>query len=169
VGVNGINGVPGLFQDGTLSQCNNGSESTTAWWTDEQKNYLTITLFSVNAGDVIEAEVYQQPTSGLWVYYVKDLTTNQVSTSTEAYSGAGTTAEWIAEDPGDPTTGGLYPLANFGVVTFGDLGLTVPAGSWTLPPYSDAIQMVGANGSVEVLPSPMQGSGASTNFTTPYY
>ena len=46
------------------------------------------------------------------------------------------------------------PLANFGSVTFTDLGLTVPSGSWTLPPYSDAVEMVAPDGSVEALPDP---------------
>jgi hypothetical protein len=69
---------------------------------------------------------------------------------------------------GDLTTGGMYPLADFGSVTFTDLGLTVPSGSWTLPPYSDGWEMVAPDGSVEALPSPIQGSGASTTFTVTY-
>jgi len=70
------------------------------------------------------------------------------------------------EDPGDATTGEPLPLANFGSVTFTDL-VTVPSGSGTLPPYSDAVEMV-ADGSVEALPSPIQGSGASAAFTVTY-
>ena len=167
VGVNGFNGISGLFQDGTLSRCTNGRQVNTAWWTDEAYGFLTQSLFGVNAGDLINAQVYQQ-TSGVWVYYVKDLTTGQSSSSAEAYSGAGLTAEWIAEDPGNPSTGGLDTLANFGVVTFTDFGLTVPAGSWTLPPYSDAVQIVGSNGSVVALPSQIQGSGPSASFTVTY-
>jgi len=166
VGVNGADGFSGLFQDGSLSRCSNGHETTTAWWTDEAQGFLTQSLFTVASGDLIEAEVYQQ-VSGVWVYYIKDLTTGQSSSSPEAYSGAGMTAEWIAEDSGIPG-GGLNTLADFGIISFTDLGLTVPSGSWTLPPYSDAIEMVAPNGSVEALPSPAQGSGASANFTVTY-
>ena len=94
----------------------------------------------------------------IWVYYIDDLTSGSVSSAVEPFSGPGTTAEWIAEDTGE-TTGGMYPLPDFGSVTFTDLGLTVPSGSWTLPPYSDAWEMVAPDGSVEALPSPIQGSG----------
>jgi hypothetical protein len=130
------------------------------------RNYSAQSLFAVAPGDVIDAEVYQD-TSGGWDYYVSDLTSGS-SSSTESFSGLGTSAEWIAEDPGDPTTGEPLPLADFGSVTFTDLGLTVPSGSWTLPPYSDAIEMVAPDGSVEALPSPIQGSGASAAFTVTY-
>jgi hypothetical protein len=77
------------------------------------------------------------------------------------------TAEWIAEDTGDPTTQRLHPLADFGSVTFTDLTLVPTSGSWTLP-YSDAIEMMTPDGSVEALPSPIQGSGASADFTVTY-
>ena len=167
VGVNGADGYSGLFQDGTLSRCTNGREVTTAWWTDEAYGYVTQSLFTVNSGDVIDAQVYQD-TSGAWHYSVSDLTNHQSSTSGEAYSGAGMTAEWIAEDPGNVSSGGLDTLANFGVVTFTELGLTVPSGTWTLPPYSAAIEMVTTNNSVDALPSQMQGSGASAGFTVTY-
>ena len=53
-------------------------------------------------------------------------------------------------------------------MTFTDLGLIVPSGSWTVPPYSDAWEMVAPDGSVEALPSPIQGSGASAAFTVTY-
>lgn len=53
-------------------------------------------------------------------------------------------------------------------MTFTDLGLTVPSGSWIVPPYSDAIAMVTQSGSVEALPSQIQGSGAAATFTVTY-
>jgi hypothetical protein len=167
VGVNGWNGVSGLFQDGTTSYCFNGQSSYYAWWTDETEKYLAVSLFAVAPGDVIDAEVYQD-TSGGWDYSISDLTSGLKASATPSFSVLGTSAEWIAEDPGDATTGEPLPLANFGSVTFTDLGLTVPSGSWTLPPYSDAIEMVAPDESVEALPSPIQGSGASAAFTVTY-
>jgi len=168
VGVNGWNDSPGLFQDGTMSQCVNGQQNDYAWWTDEAENYSSIELFAVTPGDVIDAGVYQE-TSGYWAYYVTDLTSKASSSAQESFSGPGTTAEWIAEDPGDPSNYGLlYPLADFGSVTFTDLGLTVPSGTWTVPPYSDATEMVAPDGSVEALPSSIQGSGTSADFTVTY-
>jgi hypothetical protein len=167
VGVNGFGAeYPGLFQDGTTSYCANGQQTDFAWWTDEAENYLSLEVFTVAPGDVIDAEVWQE-TSGDWVYYVKDLTNGLVSSVVEPYSGSGLSAEWIAEDTGDPSTEGLFPLADFGMVTFTDLGLTVPSGPWTVPPYSDAVEMV-SGGWVEALPSPISGTGASAAFTVTY-
>jgi hypothetical protein len=163
----GVNESPGLFQDGTTSQCVSGQQIDYAWWTDEAENFYSPSLFAVAAGDDIDAEVWQE-TSGLWAYYVSDLTSGSSSSATEPFSGLGTTAEWIAEDTGDPSTNEPYPLADFGSVTFTDLGLTVPSGSWMVPPYSDAWEMVAPDGSVEALPSPIQGSGASAAFTVTY-
>jgi hypothetical protein len=168
VGVNGLSDAnPGLFQDGTSSYCASGQQTDYAWWTDDDDNDNSQYLFTVSPGDVIDAEVWQE-TSGYWAYYVSDLTSGSSSSDVESFSGPGTTAEWIAEDPGNLTTNALYPLADFGSVTFTGLGLIVPSGSWYLPSYSDACEMVAADGSVEALPSPIQGSGASASFTVTY-
>ncbi len=170
VGVNGWLGADwgGLFQDGTTSYCLNGQQGDYAWWTDAAASYSAQNLFAVAPGDVIDAEVYQN-SSGYWEYDIADMTSGQSSSSAESFSGPGTSAEWIAEDTGDPNTPGLpYPLADFGSVTFTDLGLTVPSGSWTVPPYSDAIEMVAPDRSVEALPSQIQGSEASATFTVTY-
>jgi hypothetical protein len=168
VGVNGAADQPGLFQDGTTSYCVNGQESDYAWWTDEAEGSSSVPLFGVASGDVIDAEVYQDA-SGYWDYYVEDLTSGSSSSAPEIDSGPGTSAEWIAEDPENSTTKALYPLADFGSVTFTDLGLIVPSGSWALPPYSDAVEMVTTTDeSVEALPSAIQGSGTSAAFTVTY-
>jgi hypothetical protein len=169
VGVNGWLGAGwgGLFQDGTTSYCFNGQQGDYAWWTDAAASYSAQILFAVAPGDVIDAEVYQD-SSGYWEYNITDITSVRSSSSAESFSGPGTSAEWIAEDTGDPNTGLPYPLADFGSVTFTDLGLTVPSGSWTVPPYSDAIEMVAPDRSVEALPSQIQGSEASATFTVTY-
>jgi uncharacterized repeat protein (TIGR02543 family) len=168
VGVNGNSSSnTGLFQDGTASQCTGGQEQSGAWWTDEEQGFIGQNLFNVNTGDVIDAEVYQN-SSGYWVYSVRDLTNGASSSKVEAYDGAGASAEWIAEDPGDPSTTGEYPLADFTPVTFSNLAVTVIGGAWTLPPYSDAVQIVDANGTVEALPGQIQGSGSSASFTVYY-
>ena len=158
---------PGLFQDGTQSYCADGQETDYAWWTDDDYDDNSQYLFTVSPGDVIDAEVWQE-TSGYWAYSVSDLTSGSSSSDVESFSGPGTSAEWIAEDPGNPNTNGLYPLADFGSVNFTNLGLTVPSGSWTEPPYSDAVEMVTPDGSVEALPGQIQGSGTSASFTVTY-
>jgi hypothetical protein len=170
VGVNGFgNGNPGLFQDGTTSYCLNGQQGDYAWWTDTAEAYASQILFSVSAGDAVYAQVYKD-SSGYWDYSIEDVTTDVTSTSPESFDGAGTSAEWIAEDPGNPNTPGLlYPLADFGSVTFTQLGLTVPSGTWTVPPYSDAIEMVGTNRAIEASPSPVYGVAAAADFTVTYH
>jgi hypothetical protein len=168
VGVNGDTSVSpsGLFQDGTESDCQAGTQFNYAWWTDQAKNYLTQSLFAVSAGDMIEAQVFQD-SSGHWNYYLKDWTTGQVSSSPESYTGTGLTAEWIAEDPGNPATNGLFPLADFSPVTFSDLGLQVSGGTWYIPDATDAGALT-ANGAVIAAPTPVLGSGTLAEFTVYY-
>jgi len=89
---------PGLFQDGTTSYCLNGQEGDYTWWTDELEGYSNQLLFTVAPGDLIDAQVFQE-TSGDWAYYLEDVTTG-VSATAPRHSRKGTSAEWIAEDPG---------------------------------------------------------------------
>ena len=98
----------------------------------------------------------------------QDLTSGSSSSAAESFSGPGTIRRVDSRGSRRSDHRRPYPLADFGSVTFTDLGLTVPSGSWTLPPYSDAIEMVAPDGSVEALPSPIQGSGASAAFTVTY-
>jgi hypothetical protein len=167
VGVNGVDSSHGLFQDGTTSTCSRGVETSYAWWTDESEGYEGQTLFDVNTGDVITASVSQASTGGMWTYRVADARTGAVASQAEAYSGAGTSAEWIVEDPG-MTNGGLYPLGDFNPITMTDLGLTVPSGSWTLPTPSDGLELLAADGSIAALPGPFSGSGTAASFTVAY-
>jgi uncharacterized repeat protein (TIGR02543 family) len=167
VGVNGSTGIPGLFQDGTSSYCQGGTQIDVAWWTDQSENLVGQNLFRVVPGDVMEASVYQT-VSGQWAYNIKDLTSGVVSSVVEAYSGQGLSAEWTAEDPESVSAGDLFPLAEFGSVTFSDLYLEVSGSTWSLPSYTDAIEMVASNGSVEALPSPIVGTGTAAAFTAYY-
>jgi hypothetical protein len=59
-------------------------------------------------------------------------------------------------------------LADFGSVTFSDLSVGVPGGTWYLPSYTDAIEMATPGGSVEVSTSPVLGTGTSAAFTVFY-
>jgi hypothetical protein len=178
VGVNGST-YPGLFQTGVTDECDNGSQVNFAWWTDEAEGYSGQYLFMVSPGDVISAKVYLD-VNGYWDYVITDQTSGATSgaeeLSTEPLVGAAGEAEWIEEDPGCSSSNPLcldnngtevWPFADFGSVTFTDLTLALTSGSWTLP-YSDAMEMISSNGSVEALPSPIQGSGASASFTVTY-
>jgi len=167
VGVNGSSDIPGLFQDGTSSSCDGGNQVDVAWWTDQAESYSEQDLYLVNPGDDMQASVYQTA-SGQWAYDIQDLTSGLTSSAAEAYSGQGLSAEWIAEDPASASTGQLFPLADFGSVTFSDLSLQVTGGTWYLPTYSDAWEMVAANGTVMTLPSQIVGTGSAAAFTVYY-
>ncbi len=117
VGVNGWGGNSGLFQDGTMSRCINGTQMNYAWWTDDDLNDAVQGVFLVGNGDVVSAEVWQRP-SGYWAWSVRDVTSGKVASAGEPFYGSGATAEWIAEDPGNLATHKLSQLADFGTVRF---------------------------------------------------
>jgi uncharacterized repeat protein (TIGR02543 family) len=147
VGVNGASSsYPGLFQTGTTSLCTNGVESSYAWWTDEQMNYMAIELYGVSTGNTINASVFQG-SGGTWSYSVSDPSSSQSSTSAEAFSGSGLCAEWIVEDPG--TGGGLYTMADFSSVSITNMNLASPVTGPTLPPYSEIVNMETPGGTQE--------------------
>ncbi len=181
VGVNGVTS-PDLFQTGVTDSCTDGTQSDYAWFTDAALGFGTSFPglgLTISPGDAVSAEVFQD-TSGFWAYSITDVTSGETypapgQAEVTSYSGQGVEAEWIEEDPGCAsdesycwTNGGaeLWPFANFGSVTFSDMTL-YGVGSWTLP-YSDAEEMTYPDGSAEALPSSIQGSGASVNFTVTY-
>jgi hypothetical protein len=167
VGVNGALGNPAVFQAGTESDCVNGVQQNYAWWTDQGQSGNQY-LFAVTAGDSIYGQVAQL-SSGDWQYEVNDVTAGQSRFNTEPFTAAAVSAEWIVQDPTNAATSQLAPLANFGSVTFHDLGLTVPGGTWQVPPYSNAVEMLGSNNSILAFPSQTSGFGASLTFSVAYH
>jgi hypothetical protein len=156
VGVNGASSAqPGLFQTGTTTLCTNGVQSAYAWWTDAQMSYIGIDLYAVSPGNQINASVYQN-SGGTWSYSVSDTSNSQTSTSAEAFSGSGLSAEWIVEDPG--TGGGLYILGDFGSVTFTNMSLTSPATGFTLPGGAQIVNLVTSGGASEDSTGAVSGS-----------
>ena len=160
VGVNGWVDPADLFQGGTSSTCSGGSQSNVAVWSDGALGYAWQQQFTVSAGDVISAQV-QQSSLGTWTATVTDVTTGQSATASESAVYAGSSAEWIAEDSGVQGSSNLTPLADFGVVTFTNLGV-VPTSALT---YADAIEMQTSGGTAEAMPSQPQGD---TSFSVSY-
>jgi hypothetical protein len=149
----GIGGVSApLIQTGVRSSCVSGVQSNVPWWEiiggSTSLPEQDFTGFSVQAGDTIAVDVGQDSQSRAWTTCVADTRTGQVGamvtglsagiaegscstfssytpeqdTSTYTYAG-GTTAEWIAEDPG-ALDGSEVPFANFGTVTFNGIGMS---------------------------------------------
>jgi hypothetical protein len=124
VGVNGYGANPGLFQTGTTSTCaQDGTQSSYAWWTDEDEHYASQDLYPVVAGDVVYARVWRNA-SGYWSYTIRDVARPWrapwlwTSTQLEPYQGIGATAEWVVEDPENLSTNEPFPFADFGTVHF---------------------------------------------------
>ena len=160
VGVNGWVDPANLFQAGTASTCAGNSQTNFVVWSDGALGYVWQVEFSVNAGDVISAQVEQTPV-GAWTATVADETTGQSASVSEPVAYAGASAEWVAEDSGTPGSTVLDPLADFGTVAFNDLSVAPSA----LPSFADAIEMLRADGSVAAMPTAIQGAGGAASFT----
>jgi hypothetical protein len=112
VGLDGFsNGT--VEQDGTYAQCFEGTAYYYTWWEMFPTNDIQIVAAN-NPGDVIHASVAFS--AGKFKLALTDATTTSASFSTTQTCGTGLTcarssAEWIAERPGEST--GLYPLALF--------------------------------------------------------
>lgn len=158
VGVDGLTNGD-LFQTGTRSMCAGGVQSNVAWV--EQLPDPEYDFRAVSAGDVVAAHLWQV-SPGEWQFTLTDQTAGWQETLSQptAYSGPGTSAEWINEDPSDATSGSLFPLADFGTATFSGVtaNLAVPAlGS------ANAFEMV-QGGAVVALPSTFSGTGFTMTY-----
>jgi len=179
-----------LLQTGTNDECVNGAQEDFGWFEEypSNPNYSQgFANYPVAPGDSMEAYVFQT-SSGAWETLLNNLTTGlsaimvtgegwgvsrtpasgpitftyQGTTTSLSYSG-GYTAEWIVEDPGDVSSGGQSPFANYGSVTFSNLGTDLA--SWSLP-NSDAEEIV-QNGVILSVPGAVSGDGFTVTYTGP--
>lgn len=114
VGIDGFNNS-NLIQTGTESDYYSGSAHYDAWWEILPAAETVIPSVPVRPGDVMTATI----TKGLrssWSITINDVTTGKSFTTTQAYSGPQTSAEWVEEAPS--VGGRIAPLANFGKATF---------------------------------------------------
>lgn len=181
-----------LLKTGIEDNCANGVQHNSGFFglsPNKPNDLKTYSDFPVTAGDEIIAQV-NLSSAGFWDTVLKDLTTGlegtfivnnfwQVSTistltpvsalqyaTSAPYSGA-RSAEWIVEDPANAGGSGLSTFANFGTVTFTDLGVGTASGSWSLL-NSDAIEQTGSNNFDEARTGQLVGSGTPANFTVAY-
>jgi hypothetical protein len=155
-----------LLQTGIAADCVNGVQNDVGWWEEAPQYYETdFHNFPVSPGDTIKASVWQAP-NGSWWTRLDDLTTGlsgwmgigqgwgvgvdtatsfagQGSTAAVTYGG-GYTAEWIVEAYGF-SDGSQVTLADYGSITFSNLGVAGPP-SWALLPNEQmAMQPFGAS------------------------
>jgi hypothetical protein len=112
----------------------------------------------VNPGDFITADL-REISPGYWAYSLEDLTTGQSTSNPRplAYSGSGTSAEWIEEDPGS----NAVTLADFGTVSF--TGLEVNGVPPTLDAQDNGLDMV-QNGKTRAITSTFANNGFTVTY-----
>jgi hypothetical protein len=187
VGIGGANSGSVLLQTGISDNCVNGVQQNSGWWEEvpsnpNQENIFT--NFPVSPGDTIQASVFEN-NSGTWTTLVEDMTSGlegimvtgegwgvipigasqfsyQGTTTYLSYTG-GYTAEWIMEDTTNGLSDTLVPFANYGSVTFTNLGTSLMP--WYLT-ASEGMQ-IEQNGSILSVPSLPNNDGFSVYYTGP--
>jgi hypothetical protein len=147
VGIDGYNNSS-LIQTGTESDYYNGSAHYDAWWEILPAAETVIPSISVRPGDVMTASITHGSGSS-WTITITDTRSGASFSTTQTYTGPGTSAEWIEEAP---TVGGrVATLANYGLATF-DPG-TVNSGNPSLT-ANDAGVMVQKSAQVSTPSNP---------------
>lgn len=114
IGIDGFNNQS-LIQTGTESDYYQGRTHYAVWWEILPAYETVIPSITVRPGDTVSASI-SQVSAGTWKIAITDVTNGQSFSTTKAYSGPQTSAEWIEEAP---TVGsGVAALAHYGTATF---------------------------------------------------
>lgn len=113
IGIDGYSNSD-LIQTGTEQDYYSGSAHYQAWWEILPAAETPITSMTVRPGDKMTADI-QNLGGGKWSIEIQDVTENETFTTTQSYSGPGTSAEWIQEAP--TINGRVATLANYGEVS----------------------------------------------------
>ena len=148
IGIDGFNNSS-LIQTGTEQDYYSGGVHDAVWWTTSAQNFAEQTISEpVATGDHIAASITGS-IDGNWTITLSDTTDGWTFTKTLAYTGPGTSAEWIMEAP---TVGGrIAPLAQYTTFPF-DLG-TVNGASVSLTPATAGEMLQGPHAQVISIPS----------------
>lgn len=114
IGIDGFNNSD-LIQTGTEQDYVNGHAQYDAWWEILPAAETVIPSMVVKPGDKMSADI-QNEGGGQWKVTLTDVTENESFSTTQNYSGPGTSAEWIQEAP--EVGGRIATLANYGETTF---------------------------------------------------
>jgi hypothetical protein len=133
IGVDGFNNS-NLIQTGTEEDYYNGAAHYNAWWEILPAPEMALpSNYVVTPGDSMKASIYETATvtggpahghnrtggQHVWVITITDTTHGWTFTTNQAYSGAGTSAEWVMEAP--QVGGRIATLAHYTI--------TPPAGT----------------------------------------
>lgn len=167
VGIDGYSSNT-VEQIGTDSDCQNGKPVYYAWFEFYPHPSFTVNSLTINPGDTISAEVSAGAKGAFTVTLTDKTTGHTFSTTTKMPSADQSSAEWIAEAP---WSGGVLPLADFGVVDWGQNHTKVPqtcdatigrtTGPIRLLTGNLEITMVNSGGATKALPSGLSKDGSS--------
>jgi hypothetical protein len=171
----GIDGDPSstVEQDGTESDCLNGTPSYDAWYEmygDSAVNNgseveLSTTTYPVSPGDAMSASV--SVADGTWTLEIADSTQGwnfSTAIASPSPAPAQSSAEWIVERPEICLVRcSLTSLADFGTVTFTDAMTTEGGTSGPLAAFSAAAIEMESGSTVLALPGSLDPTGE--NFT----
>jgi hypothetical protein len=167
-GIDGFNNGR-VEQGGTEAYCFNGQGPFyDTWWEEFPVNLIQDVGTSVKAGDKITVSVVRS--SAKYTVKVTDSTTTANSFTHSFRCAAATcpdtSAEWIAEAPGN-TTGGLYPLVKFAKWTNSKSAVANAGTTGTIKTFpDDEITMVNNSGQVKAKPSAL--NAAANTFSVTY-
>ncbi len=113
-GIDGFNNS-NLIQSGTEQDWVNGAAQYDAWWEILPAAETVIPSLTIHPGDSMSVTITKGSGSS-WTITLSDNSTGKSFSTTQTYTGAGTSAEWIEEAP---TVGGrIAPLAHYSETTF---------------------------------------------------
>ncbi len=151
-------------QTGTEQDCSGGNPSYYAWFEMYPKFPFRINMV-VHAGDTIKAEV-NYVGNNQFRLTLSNSTTGASFSTTQKAKAHRQSAEWIMEAPS--SSGGVLPLANFGLVQFSGAAATVNGVTGTINNslwQNDAITMVNSSGGVKATPSALSSDGSGFGVT----
>ncbi len=114
VGIDGFSNSD-LIQAGTEQDFVQGVAQYQAWWEILPAPETLIPSVTVHPGDHMTVSIAEVG-PGSWAITLVDSTTGQQFSTTQPYTGPGTSAEWIEEAPS--VGGRIAPLADYGTVPF---------------------------------------------------
>lgn len=160
VGVDGFSNSD-LIQTGTEADVQNGTASYDAWWEILPAAETVISGMTIHPGDSMTGTV-QKSTSRRWVITLTDNTTGQSFSTTQRYSGPGTSAEWIEE--ATEVNGSIGTPPRF--TTFSFTNSTANGGN---PEFTtaDEIELVQGSTVYSTPSSPSGGNSFSVSYTGP--
>jgi hypothetical protein len=166
VGLDGLSSGT-VEQIGTDSDCDGVSPSYYAWYEFNPSPAMFIGSLSIEPGNQMSATVSYSDEE--FTLTITNETTGESFSKSSPVSGAKrSSAEWIAEAPCCTMSGGILPLADFEIVSFGADHATDASTAGPISAFRSNVQkmtMASSKGVDEAAPSPLMSDGTSFKVT----